>query len=293
MRLPILQRSFTKFYSMMHLPDLTGMSCLAYMGQAVFAGATRNKTLPDFISCFARHVGECERTGRNGSTANYRMAYRMLVRYVGGGKLPPEQFTAEWLEHYERWLLARGLGTNSVVFHMRSLRAVYNRAVEQGLFPAAGSNPFRRRLIKQVATRKRALPRETLRRIGGADLSALHPKYALARDLFMFSFYTRGMSFVDMIYLRKSDVRDGVLTYRRKKTGQTLSLRVEAPLQKIIDRYDSDSPYVLPVLTADDSYRAYRQQQRELNKFIRKIGELLGISEPLTFYVAKHHTISI
>ena len=136
------------------------MSCLAYMGQAVFAGATRNKTLPDFISCFARHVGECERTGRNGSTANYRMAYRMLVRYVGGGKLPPEQFTAEWLEHYERWLLARGLGTNSVVFHMRSLRAVYNRAVEQGLFPAAGSNPFRRRLIKQVATRKRPAARD-------------------------------------------------------------------------------------------------------------------------------------
>lgn len=169
------------------------MSCLNYMGQAVFAGTTRNKTLPDFISCFARHVGECERTGRNGSTANYRMAYRMLVRYAGGGKLPPEQFTAEWLERYERWLLARGLGTNSVVFHMRSLRAVYNRAVEQGLFPAAGSNPFRRRLIKQVATRKRALPRETLRRIGSADLSALHPKYALARDLFMFSFYTRGI----------------------------------------------------------------------------------------------------
>ena len=79
MRLPILQRSFTKFYSMMHLPDLTGMSCLAYMGQAVFAGATRNKTLPDFISCFARHVGECERTGRNGSTANYRMAYARPV----------------------------------------------------------------------------------------------------------------------------------------------------------------------------------------------------------------------
>lgn len=61
------------------------MSCLNYMGQAVFAGTTRNKTLPDFISCFARHVGECERTGRNGSTANYRMAYRMLVRYAGGG----------------------------------------------------------------------------------------------------------------------------------------------------------------------------------------------------------------
>ena len=264
------------------------MSRLTYMGQPVFAGRTRNETRPDFISCFALHIEECEQTGRNGSTANYRMAYRMLLRYAGGGKLPPEQFTAEWLERYERWLLARGLGTNSVVFHMRSLRAVYNRAVELGLFPAAGGNPFRRRLIRQVATRKRALPRETLRRIGDADLSALHPKYALARDLFMFSFYTRGMSFVDMINLRKSDDREGVLTYRRKKTRHIVSLRIEAPLREIIDRYDNDSPYVLPVLTADDSYRAYRQQQRELNKFIRKIGELLEISEPLTFYVARH-----
>ena len=273
---------------MTQLPDLVGSSRHVYMGQPVFAGRARNKTRPDFMSCFALHISECERTGRNGSTANYLMAYRMLDRYLCGRKLYSGQFTAEWLERYERWLLARGLGTNTVVFHMRYLRAVYNRAADKGLFPAACGNPFSRRLIRQVATRKRALPRETLRRIGEADLSAMHPKYALARDLFMFSFYTRGMSFVDMIYLRKDDISDGVLTYKRKKTGQTLSLRIEAPLQEIIDRYDNDSPYVLPVLIGDDSYRAYRQQQRELNKFIRKIGEMLDLSEPLTFYVARH-----
>ena len=174
LRLPILQRSFTKFYSMMHSPDLVGMSRLTYMGQPVFAGRTRNETRPDFISCFALHIEECEQTGRNGSTANYRMAYRMLLRYAGGGKLPPEQFTAEWLERYERWLLARGLGTNTVVFHMRYLRAVYNRAADKGIFSAINGNPFFRRHIKQVATRKRALPRETLKRISDADLSALH-----------------------------------------------------------------------------------------------------------------------
>ena len=272
------------------------MSCLAYMGQAVFAGATRNKTLPDFISCFARHVGECERTGRNGSTANYRMAYRMLVRYVGGGKLPPEQFTAEWLEHYERWLLARGLGTNSVVFHMRSLRAVYNRAVEQGLFPAAGSNPFRRRLIKQVATRKRALPRETLRRIGGADLSALHPKYALARDLFMFSFYTRGMSFVDIAYLKKADLKSGVLTYRRRKTGRRLSIKWEKPMQEILDRYGhNDSPYLFPVIrdTAKDAMRQYRNAAHFINGKLKELGKRLGLGMPLTMYVARHAWASI
>ncbi|MBS4766772.1 site-specific integrase [Alistipes sp. kh20] len=273
---------------MTHSPDLVGTSRRTYMGQTLFAGRSRNKTGPDFMSCFALHIAEYERTGRIGSTANYQMAYRMLTRYLGGSKLYPEQFTAEWLERYERWLLARGLGTNTIVFHLRYLRAVYNRAIESGLFPATSGNPFYRKRIKQVATRKRALPRETLRRIYDADLSAMHPKYALARDLFMFSFYTRGMSFVDMIYLRKCDISDGVLTYKRKKTGQMLSLRIEAPLQEIIDRYDSDSLYVLPVLNGDDSYRAYRQQQRELNKFIRKIGELLEISEPLTFYVARH-----
>ena len=104
----------------------------------------------------------------------------------------------------------------------------------------------------------------------------------------MFSFFTRGMSFVDMVYLRSSDIHDGVLTYARHKTGQMLSMRIEPQLQHIIDRYSNASPYILPILAKDDSYDNYRQQQRELNKFIRKIGVLLNIPEPLTFYVARH-----
>ena len=206
------------------------MSRLTYMGQPVFAGRTRNETRPDFISCFALHIEECEQTGRNGSTANYRMAYRMLLRYAGGGQAASGTVHRRMARTLRA--VAPGAGASGPI-------PSYSTCVpcgpfttgpsNWGFFPAAGGNPFRRRLIRQVATRKRALPRETLRRIGDADLSALHPKYALARDLFMFSFYTRGMSFVDMIYLRKSDVRDGVLTYRRKKTGQMLSLRIEAP----------------------------------------------------------------
>ena len=67
-----------------------------------------------------------------------------------------------------------------------------------------------------------------------------------------------------------------------------LSMRIEPQLQHIIDRYSNASPYILPVLAKDDSYGNYRQQQRELNKFIRKIGVLLNIPEPQTFYVARH-----
>ena len=154
--------------------------------------------------------------------------------------------------------------------------------------PASFPNPFTHLTVRQTVTRKRALSRETIKRICTADLSALHPKYSLARDIFMFSFFTRGMSFVDMVYLRNSDIHDGVLTYARHKTGQMLSMRIEPQLQHIIDRYSNASPYILPVRAKDDSYDNYRQQQRELNKFIRKIGVLLNIPEPLTFYVARH-----
>lgn len=121
-----------------------------------------------------------------------------------------------------------------------------------------------------------------------SDYEKAGRKGSLARDIFMFSFFTRGMSFVDMVYLRNSDIHDGVLTYARHKTGQMLSMRIEPQLQHIIDRYSNASPYILPVLAKDDSYGNYRQQQRELNKFIRKIGVLLNIPEPLTFYVARH-----
>ena len=175
-----------------------------------------------------------------------------------------------------------------VIGYLRNLRAVYNRSVKKRLIPASFPNPFTHLTVRQTVTRKRALSRETIKRICTADLSALHPKYSLARDIFMFSFFTRGMSFVDMVYLRNSDIHDGVLTYARHKTGQMLSMRIEPQLQHIIDRYSNASPYILPILAKDDSYDNYRQQQRELNKFIRKIGVLLNIPEPLTFYVARH-----
>ena len=225
----------------------------------------------DFISCFSKHISDYEKAGRKGSAANYRSSYRLLLSFLDGQHLTSQHLSARWAERYERWLRARGVTTNTVTFHLRNLRAVYNHLT-----------------VRQTVTRKRALSRETIKRICTADLSALHPKYSLARDIFMFSFFTRGMSFVDMVYLRNSDIHDGVLTYARHKTGQMLSMRIEPQLQHIIDRYSNASPYILPVLAKDDSYGNYRQQQRELNKFIRKIGVLLNIPEPLTFYVARH-----
>ena len=88
-------------------------------------------------------------------------------------------------------------------------------------------DPFLGKRLTQIATVKRAISKADLLVIRGKDLSDCPPKYAFVRDVFLFSFYTRGMSLIDMAYLRKVDIHNGVLTYRRRKTGQLLSMAVE------------------------------------------------------------------
>lgn len=225
------------------------------------------------------------KTGRTRSAETCLTALNSFKRFRKHVDLSYDEVTSGLVQRYESYLKEQGLCRNTSSFYIRQFRTCYNLAEEQGL--TADRHPFRHVYTGVDKTAKRALRQEDISRIYRMDLSGL-PQAAFARDIFMFSFFTRGMSFVDMVYLRSSDIHDGVLTYARHKTGQMLSMRIEPQLQHIIDRYSNASPYILPILAKDDSYDNYRQQQRELNKFIRKIGVLLNIPEPLTFYVARH-----
>lgn len=138
---------------------------------------TRNYEF-DFMSCFSKHISDYEKAGRKGSAANYRSSYRLLLSFLDGQHLTSQHLSARWAERYERWLRARGVTTNTVTFHLRNLRAVYNRSVKKRLIPASFPNPFTHLTVRQTVTRKRALSRETIKRICTADLSALHPKYS-------------------------------------------------------------------------------------------------------------------
>ena len=112
-----------------------------------------------------------------------------------------------------------------------------------------------------------------------------------ARDMFMFSFYTRGMSFVDMAFLKKTDIEYGFLTYRRKKTGQILSIKLEQCMRDIIQRYPcNDSTYLLPIVNSnkDNERTQYRSRQRAINNNLKKIAKELGLDCNLTMYVARH-----
>ncbi len=254
----------------------------------------RSRSGRDTFIFFARRlIAELEQLGRIRTSETYAAAVRSFTRFRAKSRVLLDEMDTSMMAEYEFYLKQEGLCPNSTSFYMRNLRAIYNRAVDQGLTPQ--NFPFRRVYTGVEKTVKRAIPLKTIRRLRDMELSAT-PAADFARDLFMFSFYTRGMAFVDMAYLRKSDLRGGVLSYRRQKTGKQLYIKWEKPMQQIIAKYDtSGTPYLLPIIrnAAADSRPQYLNAAHSVNIQLRKLGEQLDLAIPLTSYVARHSWASI
>lgn len=192
------------------------------------------------------------------------------------------------MEDYQAYMTSAGLTPNSISFYMRILRAVYNRAVEQEL--TEDRRPFRTVFTGLEKTRKRAISISDIKRIRDLDLS-LKPNLEFARDLFLFLFFCRGMSFIDAAFLKKSDIQNCVLSYRRHKTGQSLHIKVVKQIEEIINRYSNkDSPYLLPVITrpGEDERRQYETALRRVNKALKTITGMIKLPVTLTTYVSRH-----
>ncbi|MFI3317245.1 MAG: site-specific integrase [Rikenellaceae bacterium] len=243
-----------------------------------------------FFNYFKAQIVRLESLGRLSTSHNYRAAFNSFFKFRAGEDLVMDNITFELIEEYQAFLKHERLSLNSSSFYMRILRAVYNKAVEVGL--AQQKQPFGRVYTGIEKTVKRALSLKDLKRIKEFDTSANY-LYQYARDMFMFSFLTRGMSFVDMAHLRKTDIKSGVLIYRRRKTGQLLRIKWELCMQKIVDKYPSESSdYLLPIIRNNiDSKKFYNRYKNELGKVnsqLKKIACEIGLTLPLTMYVARH-----
>lgn len=223
-----------------------------------------------------------------GTAKNYSAALGSFKRFRNNGDIPIGSIDHLLMEDYQAYLKSAGLTPNSISFYMRILRAVYNRAVEQGV--TEDRRPFRTVFTGVEKTRKRAVSISDIKRIRDLDL-ALKPNLEFARDLFLFLFLCRGMSFIDAAFLKKSDIQNGVLSYRRHKTGQSLHIKVLKQMEEIINRYsDNGSPYLLPVITrpGEDGRRQYETALRRVNKSLKIITEMIQLPVTLTTYVSRH-----
>lgn len=226
-------------------------------------------------------------------TAALRSFRNFLEEYAAGdtglmGDILIDILSSEMMEAYQAWQQQRGLALNTISFYLRILRAVYNRAVENELVD--NRHPFRHVYTGVDKTTKRALPLKIIKRIKGLDLSC-SAALDSARDIFILSFMLRGMSFIDMAYLRKTDLKDGHIIYRRRKTGQQLTIEWTAEMQQILDKYpENESGYLLPIIRHKgiNERCAYKNAGYNINHNLKRIAEKIGLSVPLTLYVARH-----
>lgn len=224
----------------------------------------------------------------------YASLLNSLRRHLKGVDLLLRDVDGPFVETYERYLYCQGLCTNTVSFYLKRLRALYRRAVDEGL--VADADPFRRVTTPSEKTVKRAVSLRTLKRLSVMDLSN-KPASQFARDIFLFSFYTRGMSFIDIAYLEKRNLRNGILTYRRKKTNQTLSIRWEPCMQAILNRYaaPATSPFLFNIISDLNKplRHQYQLKQCNVNRSLKLLGISIGLQQPLTMYCARHSWASI
>ena len=186
---------------------------------------------PSFNDYIRQQIVRLKRLGKIRTSETYTAALKSFSSFMKGSDILFGELSSDLLMEYEAYLKNRGNSPNTISFYMRILKAVYNRAVENGL--TGQRNLFKSVYTGVEKTLKRAIHLNDIRRIKRLDLS-LKPHLDFARDMFLFCFYTRGMSFVDMAYLKKGDIANGILTYRRKKTGQQLFIRWEKCMQEII-----------------------------------------------------------
>ena len=263
-------------------------------------------------------VAEYKVVSQLGNARVYRDVRSQLTRflnqeYPGTSDIPFSQVTVSFCYSWEQFMRTTGTEDTSLSVRFRTLRAVFNKAIATGLTKAE-HYPFARNRAEQhkysvskfdLSTKKRALPREELRKL--EHLQPTISRQRLAKEAFLFSFYSGGINFVDLAQLRWRDVSGTApdtghperLDYIRQKTGGKFSLKLLPPAAAILASYSpitraTPESYIFPFLDALKHNTPAKRQIRLqnvlgwVNKALKVMGEQAGISTPLTTYVARH-----
>ncbi|MCM1347650.1 MAG: site-specific integrase [Bacteroides sp.] len=255
----------------------------------LFHKVTKETSLFSFMHSV---IIQLKQLGKVRTSETYTATLKSFTEFREEQDVPLDGISSDLMLLYEAYLKTKGIRMNTISFYMRILRAVYNRAVEKGLTPQR--NPFRHVYTGVEKTVKRSVHVKVIKALKELDLS-MKPSLDFSRDMFMFSFYTRGMSFIDMAYLKKSDLQNGILTYCRRKTGQRLTIMWETCMEEIVKKYPSNgSAYLLPIIRKQgDERKQYDNALHLVNYRLKDLSRMLKLQRPLTMYVARHSWASV
>jgi integrase len=247
---------------------------------------------------------ELEQAGYGRTAKAYRTAAARLQRFNSDKDINPEHFTAALLTDFQATLKAEGRSMNTISFYMRTLRAIYHKAIAEGRIARRAESPFSGVYTGVATTRKLALTQGELALLSTYDPTntsndasgereTLPEHLGEALAMFLFCYHARGMSFVDMAFLKKSDYRGNTIRYRRHKTGQAIELSVVPAMKRIMDWFapaTAGSKYLFPVITDPDKdpVLQYESGIRLQNQRLKKIAKVCGIHKRFSTHAARH-----
>ena len=253
----------------------------------------KEKEASSVFEYFEQHIHDLERSGKFGNARAYRDSYHAWKKYRKDVDLTFDAVSYNVLKGFESFFLSRGVKPNTISVYLRTFRALLNKAIKEGLAKKE-HYPFEQYHIPSNKTKKRAVSLEVINAIEDYKPSQGSGLWH-SRNYFLFSFYARGMNFVDMAYLKRSDIRDDRIFYTRRKTGGEFTLKIHPKLQELIDRYWGNAhgnEYLFPIIqTSDDASRSFVEVKnglRYFNKALKKIADHLDLNVSLTSYTARH-----
>lgn len=279
-----------KLTSIIQLLDRKG---LPYTSEDVVTAYNAPCAIVGLVSFTRKLIDDMNKIGKRAAVKRFGTTLNSLLGYTDSNEVAWSDLNSTFILGFEGYLMKRGLCRNTTSFYMRNLRTIVNRAAEEGI--EVPHNAFKHVYMGVDKTVKRAVNIDVIRKIRDIDLTG-RPALDFARKVFIFAFYMRGMSFVDVAFLKKSDLHNGVITYSRRKTRQQLMVRIEPETRKLIESFGkNESEYLLPIITdeAGDAERQYENAYYRINRNLQKVGKMIGLETKLTLYVARHAWASI
>ncbi|MCA4809613.1 site-specific integrase [Empedobacter stercoris] len=204
------------------------------------------------------------------------------------------------LHKYNTFLTANGNKPSTIGIRMRTLRAVYNKAIEREIVNEK-SYPFTKFKISKIkcTDKKEYLTEEEILKIKDLELS--DPKLIKARDFFLMSFYCRGINMIDLIQLKKSDLSNYTTTYIRSKTGAIVNFKSTDFFNYFFEKYkaETNSIYLFNFIKTNTPTKQYirninqKYLQHYINVPLVKIMETAEINKHITYYCARHSFATI
>ncbi len=257
----------------------------------------KNKSI-SFYAYTEGIIHDLKKAGKIGNALAYQSCLNAIKKFQNEVDLDFNQINYKFLKRYETYFLAKGNSLNGLSFVLRTLRAIYNRAIKEG-YANRDTYPFKHYKIKKESTRKRAIRIEDIHAVRDKSITKGSDLWH-ARNFYLASFYLMGISFFDLAKLKITNIVGDRIEFRRQKTGKLHSIKISPRLQEILDHYLKDkdeSDYIFPIIQrtedAELEYKDIRNQTKLYNKNLKDIANLCDLEINLTGYTSRHSWATI